>query len=417
MNEMKLIEFKNIQTNTKYKYEFYETLNNWSKFAEFKLHPNFFENVMEIRSGMQSRITLPQLGLLDYKRNLIVELKDEYSALKEDGLNFTNEELMANRIQEGKNRGQKVTKYISNIISKSYPHRTEQRIDYFNKPKYDDNEFYIEKDPLELMQSYISVDTCVSPQGSNQSNMLKFLFSPYIYVAYDKRKSVRMLIYADFDRKVVFLNGLYGSYDAMMPMAVVKYFVENNFTFGYRTTHIFDDDFLTYKDRNICAFEHLVNQYNGKMTSQLENGNALGVKDLFARPSWVTYTGDGMIHGHRAIDYTTQYNIKGDDSFIGERERCYCNSCDSYHDEDDFDYNTDLCSNCYNDNYRYCDHCGDDHPTDDYNFDEQACETCAQEIIEQRQEEEKEELEQKERDEKEREFIEKVNREDEPNGS
>jgi hypothetical protein len=415
MNEIKLIEFKNIETNTKYKYEFYETLNNWTQYAEFNLHPNFFENVMDIRSGMQPRITLQPIDMLDYKKNLIAELKDEYDALKEDGLNFTDAELTANRILEGKNRNQKITKYMTNIIAKSYPHRLEQRIDYFNKPKHEKNEYYIDKDPIQLMQAYLKVDTCVSPQGSNQSNMLKFLFSPYVYVAYDKKRSVRILIYADFSRRVVFLNGLYGSYDAMMPMVVIKYFVERGFTFGHYTSDIFDDDFLTYKDRTMCAFEPIIERYNGHITSNLQNPRVYGVKDLFERPSWVNYEGDGMILSKHTSRVTTSYNVRGDDSYIGERERYYCDHCDNNVDEDDFNHDEGVCNDCYSENHRYCDRCGDDAHVDDYNFEEEACSSCANEIIEEREEKLREDREEKERDEEEAKHIEQVWKECEAN--
>ena len=82
------------------------------------------------------------------------------------------------------------------------------------------------------MEAYTKIGTCVSPEGDNQSNMLKFLVSPHTYIAYDEDFSARMMIYANFDKKTVFLHNVYGNYDYMFALTIVKYFVDNGFAFS-----------------------------------------------------------------------------------------------------------------------------------------------------------------------------------------
>jgi hypothetical protein len=396
MNDIKLIEYKTYDNTQRHRDAFKKAFSGWEEYVDFGLHPNFYENVVDIRSGMTERITLKSLPELEYKKAIIKDLKNEYQELEDDGLNFTDEELTQNRILNGKNRDQKITKYINNIIKERYQHRTEQRLDYFHKPKHANNEYYIDKDPISLMDAYLKVDTCVSPNGSNQSNMLKFLMSPYIYIATDKRKSVRILIYADFNRKVVFLNALYGSYDYMMPLVIVKYFVEQGFTFSTYVGHTFNDEFLTYKDRQTCEFENIIKYYNGKETQNLENKYQFNTIDLFKRPSWVQFKGDGLIKNNRHLNTTTEYDVKGDDEHITETPQEYCGNCGYDVHPDEYHYDEEMCSSCFDDNYRYCETCDRTVDADRYNYDEDMCNVCHAEHLEEVEAEKQKEQEKEE---------------------
>ena len=158
-------------------------------------------------SGMQPRIELEMATMIEYKRAIIEELENDFPRVKEANFTFTDEELENNRIASGPNAGRKITKVLTKALDdEGGGYRNEQRLDYFNKLRLTENSYFIDSDPMVFMEFYLKVQTCVSPGGDNQSNLLKFLASPYVYIAGDKAKSVRMLIYADFDRKRVFLH-------------------------------------------------------------------------------------------------------------------------------------------------------------------------------------------------------------------
>ena len=365
---------------------FEDMFSKWKDEAYFSFREDYSQNILQIRAGMQPRIELEMASMIEYKRAIIEELKGEYSSLREANFTFTDEELENNRIASGPNAGRKITKVLTETLEDaSGYYRNEQRLDYFNKLRLADNSYFIDNDPMVFMEFYLKVKTCVSPGGGNQSNLLKFLASPYVYIAGDKAKSVRMLIYADFDRKRVFLHPIYGSYDAMFSLTVVKYFVQNGFTFIRFLSGGFEADFMSYEDRSTISFIPQIKFFNGNLFSgYLDHSERT---ELFARPSWVTYEGDAYAderdenipNKNLLKNYTMAFNFHDTERGIFPKDRQYCTSCERTISDDDYDYDAEMCYDCASHNH-YCYECDEDHIHDsNWDYDMEMCVYCAEE--------------------------------------
>jgi hypothetical protein len=283
---------KQINTNENEKV-FNELLEKWSENITFNLHNNFAQNVFNLKKGMKEKITLKPLDMLEYKKTIIRELQNEYtSEFKNITLAFSDSELLNNRIEFGKNKNQKITKLLSNILKSEYEYRTDQRLDYFHKLKSENNEYYIDNDPIKLLESYTKIETCVSPNGSNQGNIFMFLLSPYTYIAYDKKLNVRQLLYINFEKKKVFLHNVYGNYDNMFSMVIVKYFVDNDFFFVKDIDNFFIDKGIIYRDSSYCEYLHLVEIFNGKILNEKRKNKT----HLFEKPNWYKVNGDYLVN-------------------------------------------------------------------------------------------------------------------------
>jgi hypothetical protein len=273
--------------------EFNKLLDLWLENATFPIHSNFAQNVFNIRKGMKEKIILKPIDMIEYKKIIIKELIKEYkSEFKNITLAFSDSELKNNRIDFGKNKGQKITKYLSNILRSEYEYRTDQRLDYFHKLKNENNEYYIDNDPIKMLELYSKIGTCVSPNGSNQGNIFMFLLSPYTYIAYDKKLNVRTLLYIDFEKKKVFLHNEYGNYDYMFSIALIDYFVKNDFHFVKELDHFFIDKGFVYRDGNFCENLSLIETLNGKVLNQ----ERVNKTHLLEKPKWYKVNGDLLLH-------------------------------------------------------------------------------------------------------------------------
>lgn len=357
----------------------------WKNEAYFSFREDFAQNILQIRSGMQPRIELEMATMIEYKRAIIEELENDFPRVKEANFTFTDEELENNRIASGPNAGRKITKVLTKALDdEGGGYRNEQRLDYFNKLRLTENSYFIDSDPMVFMEFYLKVQTCVSPGGDNQSNLLKFLASPYVYIAGDKAKSVRMLIYADFDRKRVFLHPIYGSYDSMFALTVVKYFVQNGFTFIRYLSNAFEADFMSYTDRTNISFMPQIKFFNGDISE--ENFDFDERTKLFSRPSWVTYEGDAYAdEGSEFIpnkdllkSYTITFNFHDTSMGILSKDSQFCYSCDQIVNDDDYDYDSEMCYDCAAHNH-YCYECDSEHVHDDnWDYEMEMCSSCAQ---------------------------------------
>lgn len=54
----------------------------------------------------------------------------------------------------------------------------------------------------------------------------------------------------------------------------------------------------------------------------------------------------------------------------------YCNECDEWVDDDNFNHTEDMCDDCWENNSVYCNECGDRVPTEEYNSNEDMCDSC-----------------------------------------
>lgn len=365
--------------------DFEEKFSDWKDETHFIFREDFAQNILQIRSGMQPRIELEMATMIEYKRAIIEELENDFPRIKEANLTFTDDELEKNRIASGPNAGRKITKVLTETLGEeSGRYRNEQRLDYFNKLRLAENSYFIDSDPIVLMEYYLKIQTCISPGGDNQSNLLKFLASPYVYIAGDKAKSVRMLIYADFDRKRVFLHPIYGSYDSMFALTVVKYFVQNGFAFVRYLREAFEADFMSYTDRSHISFMPQIDFFNGVVSEKDFDFDEK--TDLFSRPSWTTYEGDAYADEESEIipdkdllkSYTITFNFHDTSMGILPKDKQFCYSCDEIISDDDYDYDAEMCYDCAAYNH-YCYECDSGHiHENDWDYEFEMCSSCAQ---------------------------------------
>ena len=345
-----------------------DRIERWEEYMYFELNPNFAEALLGLREGMQPRVQIPQLDMMTYKKSIIADITKDYNLT----LDFTDEELEQNRILNGEHKNTKITKYISNKLSERHKALREQKLDFFNKLRTADNEYYIDSDPSVILEAYLAVRTCLSPGGENQSNLIKFLASPYVYIAVDKRYSSRMMIYADWDRKIAFFHRVYGNYDYMFALSVVKYYIDNGFVFANHLYDAFDDgegDFISYRDSDENDYTHHIDFFGGEY-------GAMPEVDLWKQPSWYHSHVD-MLSGKRmkGHHYTTFYNFHDSASRMLPEGEEYCTSCQDIVRSDDYDFDWEMCNYCSND-HNYCEYCGENHPSESYNFDENMCNGC-----------------------------------------
>ena len=340
--------------------ELHDKLNKWD--LDLILCPEYTKNIYEIKSGMIAKQIATPLDMLSYQRIIIQEIKET------EGIsipNFTDEELKENFfICKEYPSGIKITKYITKLLSEK-TYLKDKRLDFFYKLRKEGNEYYIDSDPMAFVDMYRKVSTCVSPDGENAGNIFRFLFSPYTYIAYDKYQSVRMLIFADDESKLVFLNPVYGCYDDMFLISVIQNYIDRGYRFIANLNNIFSgDDF--YKDSFSLCHRDLIKVMGGEI---LEEQNTVGALHLLDRPAWITFKGDGA-------SGDVNQHIKLTTHIVFEKVY-YCSECgqDVYYE--DYDFDSDCCYNCSDD---YCEHCDNYYSKDEYNFYYDACIYCAEDI-------------------------------------
>ena len=72
---------------------------------------------------------------------------------------------------------EKLTKVLSELV-KENRYSDDQRLDYFHKLRNPNVKYKIYSNIEEITTRYQKVETCLSPGGSNQSNIFRHLYSP-----------------------------------------------------------------------------------------------------------------------------------------------------------------------------------------------------------------------------------------------
>lgn len=356
-----------------------EKLYGWTDRIAFDFNPDFVDIVYEIRSGMHENIQVKPIDLLTYKKAILYDIARDVEGI--DEIKITDEELFENRFRNGEHRGRKVTKVLTEKVREKGGYGNDQRLDFFHKLRNENEEYLITADPYEFVNAFLEIQTCYSPGGENQSNVLKYLVSPYVYIALNKKRTARMLIFADFENKVVFFHGVYGIYDYMFPLAIVKYFVDEGFEFCYDSTDYFhEEDFMQYVDRYETAYEGHINFFDGDYTSSGE-----GVI-MWGRPKWATYEGDAFVSylkdARDTLHYTTVLPIK--DSCFGEwillPDTQYCSECSRVVDEREYDGDYEMCEECKGAR-EWCSNCEDFVDAEYFNFETGMCQHCTERFM------------------------------------
>lgn len=348
-------------------------LREWLDDTYVELNPNYLQNILKIREKMPNEIEVPKLSMLEYQRAIIEEFKADYSFVDDEDLklDFTDKELELNRREKD---GQKITKILTKVAKSGY-RCSDQRIDFFSKLRREDDRYFIYSDPIEFLKRYKSVQTCVSPTGENQSNIYRFLFSPYTYIIGNLEKTARMIAHIDFERRYVFLYPIYGEYDGMMAYSVAKFFVENDFTFPEIIDYAFElTQIFKYLDRTVCGFLPYIKSIGGKILNEpLKKDEAC---NLFERPKNIAGNEDLFLADYEGGEDVTISGAFHDQNGVRYEGEYYCECCGEIVNESYYDYDAGCCFDCVGDRGVYCEHCHEDVAEEDYNFSYDMCNYC-----------------------------------------
>ena len=358
--------------------ELNELLYAYKDEAYIDIRPDLAEVILDIHKENSKTIEIEKINLLQYKRAILGALEQDYSSIKKQGLKFDDEELETNIVKEGKFKGYKITKVLTNTIKKDGV-SSDQRLDFFNKLKNPDEKYFLSSNPVQLLDAYDKVQTCLSPQGSNQSIILRFLLSQYVYVAYNGTKTSRMVIYVNNSEKAVFLNGVYGSYDLMLTCAVVSHFIKEGYSFIERIGDLFDVSGFSYLDCHNCQFKDIIKQLGGTIIER--DQITFDSVHFNKRPDHCTFERDGVTGGPMDSDELTfEYNFHDGNGILPE-DYYRCESCGRVVETTDYDYDYECCNDCRRDEENYCERCDCNYHDDDFNFDYGMCEDCVNRIL------------------------------------
>lgn len=360
-------------------------LREWLDETYVELNPYFIENMIEIRKDMPNEIEIPIVSMLDYKKTIIKELEKDYSNIGECNFKFTDEELEKNRFMTGSQADRKITKVLSELIKESR-YSDDQRIDYFHKLRNPNVEYKIYSSIEEIATRYKEVETCLSPGGSNQSNIFRHLYSPYAYLIGDREGNSRMLAYIDFKNKYVFLHRVYGAYDLMLEISAVKYFVDNDFLFVRSLhRHFYGVGMFNYIDASQTEGQRYIEYFGGKFKAEENEEETV---HLFKKPEnakildrygnisdeFDAFKDERLRYKELTINATLNDSL----GIRNSNEYC-CSNCGEIVDSDDYDFDYECCSACSNTNNNYCSECDCSHiPDYDFNFSMEICNECVE---------------------------------------
>lgn len=351
--------------------------DDWRNYIYAEFNKNFIEDIIHMRNQMKPREVIEPIDMLRYKKTLLKIIKDRYN-IKDINFNYTNGELTRNRTKEN----MKITKQLTNIIKNNTTrchvmHNTYgvpviPELDFFHKLRFEDNEYYITADTLDILYAYKEIQTCLSAGGENQGHFIELLASPYFYLVTDKHDSVRMGLLIDHENKKVFMNAVYGSYDMMMPMAVIQHFVLSDYEF-VKSMDYFHREYvwLDYVDSYTCVHQDIIEAmgFDHLIVERFDKS----IESMFKLPKGIEIHNDLIIDkapvgGNKTFSFTL-WSTNGAILF-GDRR--LCESCGDIVDVDDYNDDDGHCTYC---DYYYCEGCGYEFNYDEMH-DEYQCINC-----------------------------------------
>lgn len=329
-------------------------MGSWLQDFKTDLPFTYFQNVVRLREAMGPDVPIKNLPDLSYKRFLLELINKKYNL----NLSFSDAELIQNRTKDN----MKVTKNIKRAIDlqNSYTYHSIVELDYFNKPRYENNKYYITADPIEIVHMYSGISTCLSPGGENQGVIFELLASPYYYMLTDIHDSIRLNLYIDHENKVVFMNSIYGSYDQMAVFSVIRHFVSEGYQISKHARYFLGGDDLQYIDNWETPFteEVKIMGYDFLSTSEDDRSRSTNIHKIpkslnfEKREDFIT----GIYHEEDYLDQTTITRFWSSSYAICHVDYRFCPECSSLVDEYDFDEDAILCYECSN---SYCFGCGE----------------------------------------------------------
>jgi hypothetical protein len=276
----------------------------------------------------------------------------------------------------------KITKLLTKKVKEVSNYMSTQFLDYFNKLPFENDEYYISGQPLDILESYIEVDTCVSPGGDNVANMFQFLVSPMVHVAFTRDKSTRMLVFLDQEKKIAAINRVYGKYNLMLEFSILKWLRDKGYSIAQNFIDYFDGSGLYYVENKGTDMRRILKYFDVPIKSHVNFNERT---DIFLRPKGLKTIGD-LITGSSYVvagiqeHLTTTSELKSSSGTLLDHYEEICGGCGDIVSSDYYNYDHSLCDYCYQDaDIHYCQECGGDYCYEDYDFDEIMCYNCSSE--------------------------------------
>ena len=351
-----------------------EGLRPWFDYMNFELQSNYYKAVSAARSQYEDFV-IPFVDDLTYRQEILFQIEEKYNF----GLTFTKEEILQNRLIGGLNDNMKLTKFLSKKIrekeqeSEDY---TDKRIDFFNSTY--SGEIYLTLNPMLMCELYYDIQTCHSPEGSQAHNFLKMLLSKYIYIAFDKSRKFRMIVFIDHENKRFYMSPLYGQFNIAVPISIAKYFTDLGYKHIANPYKYFDTTFFDYDgDMNAYAYNHI--SFIQKNDNQSGENRESENYSFCPIPQVEDFrTSHDVINGYYGVDKS--YSITSlycNDEMISLEDGIYCECCGRSVDTCDYNYDVDMCYDCYSEDHFYCYKCDEWYPKSDYVQETDSCVYCA----------------------------------------
>lgn len=345
----------------------------------------YFNDVEDLRQYCMPRFELQQIPMLEYKNIIVKTLELDYPEAISN-YSFTPAELLNNRVNTDKlakgEENMKLTKFLAKKIKETGKcYKFEQRLDYFHKIGSSDESYFISGDPIDIVNLYRDIETCISPSGENASSMLQMLVSPFVYIAYSSNHLCRMLLYIDIERKLFATGSVYGKYNKMFELTVLKWFKENGYTMAKNAYDLFSTTHSYYVD-NVNG--GAITSAKAMNLSLLEKTENITRVDLFKKPVEIKNKNYDFITGEKAtceIDSTVINDIRTSGEYILTEDQAYCYECGGIVGSEHFDYDSDLCYDC-SESVLYCDDCGETFYEEDFVLSADLCISCYEETEE-----------------------------------
>jgi len=358
------------------------------------LREDYYEVVQEIRKSMMPKIGIEKLDMLEYKKSILHMIKSKFR--DEFDYNFSDEELQENRVKNIKGlENTKVTKIISKALN-NYKEKHQRNniyfdynrefkfLDYFHKIANENEEFYISSDPNDLLLAYEKISTCVSPDGDNIANIFQWLVSPFTYIAYTRDTNKegelvinnRAIVYIDYGNRVASIGNIYGSYNVMFQVSIMKWLKENHFSIALEPSDWFAFHDLYYTESGLSSVKDFVDFFNISVVDK-EYSKRISIHSV---PYYIDIIGDAITgHGYgKPKLYLLDSEIRSSSGMLLYSDEAICGDCGEVVSSDEYDYDGEVCDYCAQFTSRnYCEDCGEHYLDSDFDFEEDLCSSCA----------------------------------------
>jgi hypothetical protein len=366
--------------------EFEEMIDRYTR--RDLVREDFFEVTHELAEYKLPRTQMESVPMLDYKKVIVnsIEKKNQ----KENFYNFTDEELVENRIKNNKELlNMKITKILVKDLKDATRFSSTQIVDYFHKLPNENETYYISGEPNDLLKAYTEVSTCISPDGDNIADMFQFLVSPVIHIAFTGDFKSRVMVFLDKQTRTASIGKVYGKYNLMLEMSVMKWLIDNHYSLSKEPSTHFSVYQLFYYDHPysdlVGAFEFM----GGVIADELDPVSSK--IQIFEKPDGKeeNYKTDLITGGLNNTTSTTIIELRSSRGMLIEEDEEVCSNCGYVVDSDYYNYDYEMCENCYEEEpHCYCESCDENYHEENFDFEENSCIECAQMIIEEREAEE-----------------------------